>query len=149
MRYGSPVAAYLAQARQIDGLIQAKLEQIAQLRASITRGTAMLSDMPRGGPMRDWTDTAARVADMETELREQINLMIDVKGEITEASLTVPDMELRTLLNYRYLTGWSWGRIADAMHYDRATIWRKHKEAIAAVQIPEDKLQYIATHCNN
>ena len=107
MRYGSPVAAYLAQARQIDGLIQAKLEQIAQLRASITRGTAMLSDMPRGGPMRDWTDTAARVADMETELREQINLMIDVKGEITEAILTVPDMELRTLLNYRYLTGWS------------------------------------------
>ena len=149
MRYGSPVAAYLAQARQIDGLIQAKLEQIAQLRASITRGTAMLSDMPRGGPMRDWTDTAARVADMETELREQINLMIDVKGEITEAILTVQDMELRTLLNYRYLTGWSWGRIADAMHYDRATIWRKHKEAMAAVQIPEDKLQYIATHCNN
>ena len=148
MRYGSPVAAYLAQARQIDGLIQAKLEQIAQLRASITRGTAMLSDMPRGGPMRDWTDTAARVADMETELREQINLMIDVKGEITEAILTVPDMELRTLLNYRYLTGWSWGRIADAMHYDRATIWRKHKEAMAAVQIPEDKLQHLATHCN-
>ena len=48
MRYDSPVAAYLTQARQIDGLIQAKLEQIAQLRASITRGTAMLSDMPRG-----------------------------------------------------------------------------------------------------
>ena len=148
MRYGSPVAAYLAQARQIDGLIQAKLEQIAQLRASIPRGTAMLSDMPRGGPMRDWTDTAARVADMETELREQINLMIDVKGEITEAIMTVPDMELRTLLNYRYLTGWSWGRIADAMHYDRATIWRKHKEAMAAVQIPEDKLQHIETQCN-
>ena len=148
MRYGSPVAAYLAQARQIDGLIQAKLEQIAQLRASITRGTAMLSDMPRGGPMRDWTDTAARVADMETELREQINLMIDVKGEITEAIMTVPDMELRTLLNYRYLTGWSWGRIADAMHYDRATIWRKHKEAMAAVQIPPVRLQHIATQYN-
>ena len=148
MRYGSPVAAYLAQARQIDGLIQAKLEQIAQLRASITRGTAMLSDMPRGGPMRDWTDTAARVADMETELREQINLMIDAKGAVTEAIMTVPDMELRTLLNYRYLTGWSWGRIADAMHYDRATIWRKHKEAMAAVQIPEDKLQHLATQCN-
>ena len=49
MRYDSPVAAYLAQARQIDGLIQAKLEQIVQLRASIMRGTAMLSDMPRGG----------------------------------------------------------------------------------------------------
>ena len=148
MRYGSPVAAYLAQARHIDGLIQAKLEQIAQLRASITRGTAMLSDMPRGGPMRDWTDTAARVADMETELREQINLMIDIKGEITEAIMTVPDMELRTLLNYRYLTGWSWGRIADAMHYDRATIWRKHKEAMAAVKIQEDKLQHLATQCN-
>ena len=148
MRYGSPVAAYLAQARHIDGLIQAKLEQIAQLRASITRGTAMLSDMPRGGPMRDWTDTAARVADMETELRGQINLMIDIKSEITEAIMTVPDMELRTLLNYRYLTGWSWGRIADAMHYDRATIWRKHKEAMAAVQIPEDKLQHLATQCN-
>lgn len=148
MRYGSPVAAYLAQARHIDGLIQAKLEQIARLRASITRGTAMLSDMPRGGPMRDWTDTAARVADMETELREQINLMIDIKGEITEAIMTVPDMELRTLLNYRYLTGWSWGRIADAMHYDRATIWRKHKEAMAAVKIQEDKLQHLATQCN-
>lgn len=148
MRYGSPVAAYLAQARQIDGLIQAKLEQIAQLRASITRGTAMLSDMPRGGPMRDWTDTAARVADMETELRGQINLMIDIKSEITEAIMTVPDMELRTLLNYRYLTGWSWGRIADVMHYDRATIWRKHKEAMSAVQIPEDKLQHLATQCN-
>ena len=148
MRYGSQVAEYLAQARHIDGLIQAKLEQIAQLRASITRGTAMLSDMPRGGPMRDWTDTAARVADMETELREQINLMIDIKGEITEAIMTVQDMELRTLLNYRYLTGWSWGRIADAMHYDRATIWRKHKEAMAAVQIPKDKLQHRATQCN-
>lgn len=148
MRCGSPVAAYLAQARHIDGLIQAKLEQIAKLRASITRGTAMISDMPRGGPMSDWTDTAARVADMESELREQINLMIDIKGEITEAIMTVPDMELRTLLNYRYLTGWSWARIADAMHYDRATIWRKHKDAMAAVKIPEDKLQHLATQCN-
>ena len=64
------------------------------------------------------------------ERRRQLNHMLDVEAAIAEAIDMVQDNELRTLLNYRYLTGWSWGRIADAMHCNMETIERMRKYAM-------------------
>lgn len=127
---------YLMQARKLDGQVQAKIEQIARLRASINRSSGLISGMPRGGKGQDWTDVVAKAADMEAVLKAQINELLEVQTEIAEAIAAVDDPDGRTILTYRYLSGWSWDRIADTMHYDRVTIWRKHGYALLKIKVP-------------
>lgn len=127
--------AYLSRALKLDGEIDCKLEQIAQLKSRMTRCTQMLSGMPGSGLPSDWTDTFARIVDMESELKADIDRLIHLKREIKLAIDTVENVTYRQLLELRYLCGWSWRRIAEKMHYERTRIWELHREALEAVKI--------------
>ena len=85
--------------------------------------------------VKKWREQVARahaqgMQGQAAELRRQLNHMLDVEAAIAEASDMVQDNEMRMLLSYRYLTGWSWGRIADAMHCNMATIERIRNSAM-------------------
>lgn len=127
--------AYLSRALKLDGEIDCKLEQIAQLKSRMTRCTQVLSGMPGSGLPSDWTDTFARMVDMESELKVDIDRLIDMKREIKSAIDTVENMTYRQLLELRYLCGWSWRKIAEKMHYERTRIWELHREALEDVKM--------------
>ena len=48
----------------------------------------------------------------------------------------VLDPVQRDLLRYRYLNGWSWGKIAQRMNYTREYLLRLHGHALASVRVP-------------
>lgn len=127
---------YLSRARTLDGEINSKLEQIARLKAQLTRCTQAFSGTPGGGP-HDWTDTVARIVGLEAEINADINRLIDLKQEIKAAIEAVDNPTYRQLLELRYLCGMSWQRIADEMHYDRKSVWRIHGRALNAIELPE------------
>lgn len=135
---------YLLQTQGLDKRINAKLEQATRLHAMAMRCTSVLSGMPHGGSGHDWTDTMIKVAELEADIDKDVDCLVDLKREIMGAIATLPDERYRTLLEYRYLCGWGWQRIADAMHYDRTTIWRLHGEALLNITVPEQ----VATQCN-
>ena len=128
---------YLSQARQLDAAIDARLERIARLRALVSGRVARTDGMPRGGAGVDWTDTVVRIDEMERALDKDIDRLIDLKREIAEVIAAVPDMRYRTLLEYRYLCGWSWARIARAMHYGEDWVRHAHGWALKQVRVPE------------
>lgn len=134
---------YLSQARVLDQAINARLERIARLRALVSGRAARTDGMPRGGAgsagstFFDWTDTVVKIDEMERALDRDIDRLIDLKREIAEAIAAVPDMRYRTLLEYRYLCGWSWARIARAMHYGEDWVRHAHGWALKQVRVPE------------
>lgn len=134
---------YLSQARVLDQAINARLERIARLRALVSGRAARTDGMPRGGTgsagstFFDWTDTVVKIDEMERALDRDIDRLIDLKREIAEVIAAVPDMRYRTLLEYRYLCGWSWARIARAMHYGEDWVRHAHGWALKQVRVPE------------
>ena len=134
---------YLSQARVLDQAINARLERIARLRALASGRAARTDGMPRGGAgsagstFFDWTDTVVKIDEMERALDKDIDRLIDLKREIAEVIAAVPDMRYRTLLEYRYLCGWSWARIARAMHYGEDWVRHAHGWALKQVRVPE------------
>lgn len=134
---------YLSQARVLDQAIDARLERIARLRALVSGRAARTDGMPRGGTgsagstFFDWTDTVVKIDEMERALDKDIDRLIDLKREIAEVIAAVPDMRYRTLLEYRYLCGWSWARIARAMHYGEDWVRHAHGWALKQVRVPE------------
>lgn len=134
---------YLSQARVLDQAINARLERIARLLALVSGRAARTDGMPRGGAgsagstFFDWTETVLKIDEMERALDRDIDRLIDLKREIAEVIAAVPDMRYRTLLEYRYLCGWSWARIARAMHYGEDWVRHAHGWALKQVRVPE------------
>lgn len=128
---------YLSQARVLDQAINARLERIARLRALVNGRAARTDGMPRGGTGIDWTDTVVKIDEMERALDKDIDRLIDLKREIAEVIAAVPDMRYRTLLEYRYLCGWSWRRIARTMNYSEDWTRHAHGRALQMVRVPE------------
>ena len=129
---------YLSQARVLDSAIDARLERIARLRALVSGRAARTDGMPRGGGGGvDWTETVLKIDEMERALDRDVDRLIDLKREIAEVIAAVPDMRYRTLLEYRYLCGWGWRRIARTMNYSEDWTRHAHGRALQMVRVPE------------
>lgn len=128
---------YLSQARLLDARINARLEQAAHLRATMTRGVQTLSMTPRGGPV-DWTATMHRVMELEEEINADIDRLVTLQRDIARAIAGLDCPTHRALLEMRYLSGWGWRRIARALHYSERQIWRMHAQALERFVVPEE-----------
>ena len=76
---------YLGQAYRLDQRIDAKLEQVANLRALATKATATITDMPRSSSpnLQHMEGTIVKIVDLEQEINEDIDRLVDLKKEIT------------------------------------------------------------------
>ena len=126
---------YLNRYRHINNYIDCKLEQIAQLRELATQisPTAMFD---RNGNVSDKVGrTVAKIVDMEREIDRQIDELIVFHNEIIQTISSVPDIEIRTMLEYRYINGWSWRRIAAKMHYtEKHVTGYLHRKALQEIK---------------
>ena len=125
---------YLKRYRTVNQYIDCKLEEIAQLRALATRiSPAERSD--RDGNTSDKVGkTVAKIVDLEREVDRQIDELVEMRKEIEETISMIEDIDIRTVLEYRYINGFSWRRIAYTMHYseDHVTCYL-HRKALRAV----------------
>lgn len=125
---------YLSQARYLQPRINAKMEQIQQLRALAEKRTANYGPSPGGGSSPDRRmDIAARMIDMERELDAEIDRYIDLQREIADVINRVGDQRLCALLELRYLNGCKWAVIARRMHYSYDNVQRLHAAALRKV----------------
>lgn len=77
------------------------------------------------------TETALiRLAETERQTQEKLAELVRIREEITAAIEKIPDLDLQTILVWRYLKYLTFERIADKMHYDERTIRRKHCQAL-------------------
>ena len=128
---------YLQQARTLDVVIAAKLEQAARWEAVLTRGTSRLTGMPGGGKS-DWTNTADSLIQLRTSLEAEIGRLLALRREVVYRIGLVGDARYRAILELRYINGWDWRRIAAKLGYTRESVCRLHGKALRAVRVPEE-----------
>ena len=122
--------------RRIDRLLQER--EALSARADAVR-SPVISDMPRGGRRRDWTDAADALMDLCADIDREIRELCRVKREVIEAIDAVEDMRLRRVLELRYRSYMSWEAIAGELGYDIRWVYRLHGRALLEVMSREER----------
>lgn len=127
---------YLLQARFLDASIRTKVEQIEALNDLATSCTAVISDMPRN-PNRGGSkmaDAVMKIIDLQEEIKNDMIALVNLKHEIMDVIKAVSSLELRTILEKRYLSFISWERIAVELGYSIQHTYRLHDMALKEVE---------------
>ena len=125
---------YLNRVRVLNAYIDCKYEEIRQCR-ELAAKCSPSSMFDRNGNVSDKVGrTAARIADLEAEIRAEADKLIIARREIVNVISRVEDASIRVLLEMRYLSGYSWRKIALTMHYseDHVTCYL-HRKALKEV----------------
>ena len=113
-------------------------QEIEAIRSRYTGQAITYSDMPHGTDQHDLSDFAAEVDDLLRELEAtkwQVIHQYHLIASSIEA-LEADDEREKEVLRLRYLQDMEWQDIADAMGWDRVTIWRVHGNALMHFETP-------------
>ena len=106
-------------------------EQLSELRLSkLSPGMSIGDGMPHGSDMRDLSDYAAKVDELERELIQARYDRIQSFRKVQAAIEELEDEAEKDLLTYRYLRGMKWEEIAVKMGYTWRHTIRVHGHAL-------------------
>lgn len=127
---------YLSQAKYLDLRINSKIQQVTALNDLATKATSTLTGMPHNpnSAVSTMADAIGKIIDLQVEINRDIDELVDLKREIGETIKAVPDVELQTILEKRYLCFQSWEQIAASMNYEIRWLYRLHGKALEAVK---------------
>ena len=76
-----------------------------------------------------------KILELDEKISAETDKLNKTLNEIYDVISTVDDIELNTLLTYRYILFLKIDEIADKMHYDEKTIRRKLKKALNKIAL--------------
>ena len=126
---------FLSRAYKLDQQVQSKMHQISDLRAMASHVSAFMGNEPVSHT-RDVTSmqaTVAKIIEEEERLNQEIDQLVDAKQEISEVIAQVQDVNLRLILEKRYLLFEYWEKIAVDLGYSSRWIRDRHKMALRVV----------------
>ena len=129
---------YFGQAYRLDQRINSKIEQIFSLRELAAKATATISDMPRAATPNThrMEDIICKIVGLEGEINTDLDRYIDLKKEIQFVIDTVPNLDERMVLSYRYIHNLTWLKIGEELNADERTVRRWHQLALNHVIVP-------------
>ncbi len=122
---------YLGKVRRIDKMIDAKCEQLDQLKQMATRVTKQISytNVQTSGH-KDIGDIIVKIVDLEYEINDDIDQLVDLKRQVIKEVDSLENDDYRLLLTLKYLNYKTIEEIAEEMMYSTRHITRLHKEAL-------------------
>lgn len=127
---------YLQQLRKMDLMIINKKTQILFLWDMARSITSTLKEVnvQGSGSADPMADTVAKIVDLQTEIKADIDHYVEAKLEAIRLINMVDNDEYISILFRRYINYDSWRMIASDMHYTRQSVIKKHDLAIDAFQ---------------
>ena len=111
-------------------------EQLEELRMSkLSPGMSMGDGLPHGSDLRDLSDYAAKVDELERELIKKRYDRIKSFQKVQAAVEELEDETEKDLLTYRYLKGIKWEEIAVLMGYSWRAVHKIHSRALDHLEI--------------
>lgn len=112
------------------------MEEQRVWREKAMRITPVLSPVPGGGgsgsPIERPMD---KVLEIDAEINREIDELQTVRQEIRAALNQLEDENLEMLMEYRYIDGLTWERIAEKMDYSRQWVFRLHGKALQKIEL--------------
>lgn len=119
-----------------DAIIDAKLEELARLKALSTKVTAVMEGevVSRTRSTDTMADTIAKIIEKENEVNSLIDSYVDRKAYFSKIIDSLNSaMQIRVLYAH-YYAGKSFQQIADELGYSRRNICYIHGDALQAVE---------------
>ena len=112
-------------------------EEIARWESRAEKITASYSLAPAHGADGDKVQVAVdNIAEVKSMLYDRLTDATELRRSIQAAIDTVEDARLRNLLEYRYIDGTGWPKVARKMHYEISQTYFLHREALRVIEIP-------------
>jgi DNA-directed RNA polymerase specialized sigma subunit len=128
---------YLWQCIDLDARIKSKHQRIAMLKDRATRTTGIIKMAKVSGtPINNQLeDAVCKYVDLQAELADDIERFVSLQREVSDVIERIENTDLRTVLEYRYLSMCSWDEIARKMNFCSRWIMRLHDKALKAIEI--------------
>lgn len=133
----NPKVEFMRKYLEAERRIPMKMEQVARLRQRMLPGAQEMSGMPSGGKAVTMCDSIAQILLMIERIEQDIARMREYHEAVLKAIDALPEMDMRTLMEARYVNGWNWDKIARVIHCDPSTAWRLHKRTLRLIEMPE------------
>lgn len=132
---------YLKSYRRAKAEARAIEESIMELRTNKMYPSIGEQDgMPHGSGGSDLSGYAARLDELERRLQAKKWECINLYHQIVADIMDMPEATERTLLQYRYISGWTWERIAVEMNFTYRWVLKLHGKALR---------NFERVHCNS
>lgn len=128
--------AYLKQIRLYDTHIQTKLEELSQLKASITKITTTLKAdvVSSSGSQDKLGDAVAKIVDLQNEINADIDRFVDAKKEVSSVLEKMDDPDQLQVLERRYVLFETFEQIAYEMNMTYRNVCYIHGKALLSVK---------------
>lgn len=127
---------FLKKIRWLDNEIDALIENKKSYQDLATKRTSNLNGCGvHGSGCKDqMAEFITKMADIDNEICTKIDRLVDYKNEVSSVIEKIDDKECQKILVLKFARYMPMVDIADAMHMDRSTVYRKYNKAIKAVQ---------------
>lgn len=130
---------YLGQAYRLNEIVNSHLAEIDNLRALASSvSSSNLGERVDHTRSTDppFVRSVCKIIDMERELCADVERLIALKKEISNAINAVANADEKMLLRYRYINNYSWGKIGILMNVSNRTVHRIHSAALQNFIVP-------------
>lgn len=125
---------YLLQYQVAKSRARRKREQIEKLRADLLPSGISYDGMPGGNGGKTMADAFAKLDEMETELRAQIQEAEETAVEVMATIEKVEDERYRAILHDRYILELNWDEIASKEGYSGRYLYKVHGWALKKIE---------------
>ena len=131
---------WLRRYRKAAKLEKIKLEEVERYRTDAEHVTQVLSPVPGGaGDGQALPRAVERIMDAVQEANAQVMECQQIRKEIMDTMAQTVDMQDYGILYMRYIGGMKWEQIAVKIGMDVSRVYRRHKAAVKALDIPESQ----------
>lgn len=128
---------YLMQYTDLTRQIVNKAEEIKRLETLVTKVNAPYDNSDRvksSGSQDKMADAVCKIADLQTELKADINRMADLREDIKQTIGKVANAEYRDILYKRYILDKTWEQISVDMDFSYQWTCKLHGRALHEVE---------------
>lgn len=118
---------------KIKRAVNSKVESVARAESVMFPKTPKLTGMPHGGETVDaFGNAVLNYIEQVEGLTDLVNEMTLELGIIEDAIDTLPDLDEQTIMRYRYICGYTWQQVVDALEdkWSESTCRRIHNNAM-------------------
>lgn len=125
------IIKYLNQYKILDKSIDRQIEEKERWQSRALKVTPTWSDMPKGSDGENPRELATcKMMDLEKDINKDIDELYDLGLEIKELINYIGEKRLKLMMEFKYIDGYKWEKVAEEMGKSRQWVTELHGRAL-------------------
>lgn len=131
---------YLSQAYRLNHIIDSNLRELKRLHDVATEISSPVFTervQTERNTEAPFVKSVEKIVELEHMIDSEVDRLVDLRVEIHKVIEDVEDPSEQLVLRYRYIMGYTWEKIGEALGVDSRTVRRWHSKALQHVKVPK------------